>query len=438
MKPTKNYLSSFFNTLIGDANSFSLEARIFHAVTMLAIMVASLNMLVNFYIGLILYGFIVIPLLGILAFGYYLSRYKNDLKIAVPLFAIAFNIICGLTYFSSEGSNSVNLFTFILIIFLLSFLSPKKQLRIWIPLTIIHVVILFLLEYFYPDLAKPLYSDARSRLIDIAQTWIEVAGMIAIITIYIQNNYNNEKELAKSRLIALKEINETKNKLFSIVAHDLRAPLASIENYLSLLNKVDLTPEDKKGIEQSLLSSTKQTSEMLQNILYWSKDQMLGISANLNNINLSQTLVPTITLSQTLAEEKNIQLNYLIETSIQVLGDPDMLQLIVRNLLNNAIKFSSSNGEINLSVQQKNNFYIIKISDTGIGINADENSDIYSVKYKGSYGTQKEKGVGLGLMLAKNYIELQNGEIWYEPNDPKGTIFYISIPSSENSHLPYA
>jgi len=430
LKSIKNYLISLLNGLIGHKDNYSLEARIFHAITLLAIFTATVNMLINFSIGLIFFGFIVIPLIGILVFGYYLSRSKDKLSVAVNIFALAFNLLCGATYFASEGSGSVNLFTFILIIFLLSFLSSKKQFQIWIPITLAHVITLFVLEYYYPDLVEPLYTNKKNKLIDIAQTWVEVAGMIAIITMYIQHNYNREKELAKSRLIALEEINETKNKLFSIVAHDLRAPLASIENYLSLLSKVDLTPEEKKAMEQSLLASTKQTSEMLQNILYWSKDQMLGITVNLSSINLSETLNPTITLQQTLAHEKNISLNYVIEPTRSVIADPDMLQLIVRNLLNNAIKFSSPGGEIKLSTSQENNTCIIKISDTGIGINPNEGADIFSVKYKGSEGTYKEKGVGLGLLLAKNYIELQNGEIWYKNNPTQGTTFFISLASS--------
>ncbi len=430
MKSIKNYLSSSWNTLIGDKTSYSLEARIFHAVTMLAVFTATINMIINFWLGLIIYGLISLPVIGILLFGYYLSRHKNKLSIAVAIFAIAFNIICGATYFASEGSGSVNLFTFILIIFLLSFLTSKKQFRIWIPLTILHVIVLFVLEYFYPDLAKPLYASKQNKLIDVAQTWVEVAGMIAIITMYIQNNYNEEKALAKSRLVALEEINNTKNKLFSIVAHDLRSPLSSIENYLSILSKVDLTPEEKNTIEQSLLASTKQTSEMLQNILHWSKDQMLGITVNLSTVNLNETLNPTIILQQTLAQEKSIQLNYEIDPTLYVIADPDMLQLIVRNLLNNAIKFSSPGGEINLSSSQGNNKCLIKISDTGIGISTDEGMDIFSVKHTGTYGTNKEKGVGLGLLLAKNYIELQNGEIWYKNNLTGGTTFFLSLASS--------
>ncbi|RZK39520.1 MAG: HAMP domain-containing histidine kinase [Pedobacter sp.] len=427
MKSARNKITSFWTTVIGDEKS-SLEAKIFHSVTMLAILMAIINMAINFWIGLLIYGLLIIPLVAVLIFGYYLSKYKNKLNTAVSIFAFTFNLLCGITYFASGGSESVNLFTFILIVFLLSFLSSKKQFKIWVPITILHVVVLFTLEYFFPELPKPLYATEHAKLIDVAQTWIEVACMIALIMMYIQNNYHKEKELAHSRLITLEEINETKNKLFSIVAHDLRAPLASIENYLSVLSKIDLSAEEKKGIEQSLLSSTKQTSEMLQNILSWSKDQMFGITVSIAEINLHESLSHTISLHRMIAEEKNIQLNAVIPIHIKVLADSDMLQLIVRNLLNNAIKFSQPETEISLNCSTDDHHCTIEISDQGIGIdNTSADDDIFSVKHKTSYGTNNEKGVGLGLMLAKNYIELQQGKIWYQSNINGGTSFFISL-----------
>jgi two-component system sensor histidine kinase/response regulator len=436
VKPTNHPFFSFIGNLVGDEANHSLEARIFHVVTIIAIITASINMVINFWIGLTFYALLVLPLLGTLLYGFHLSRHQGKLNRAVIIFAVTFNFICGATYFSSEGSKSVNLFTFILIIFLLSFLSSKKQFNIWIPVTILHVFVLFVLEYYYPDLVKPLYANQKSRLIDVVQTWIEVAGMIAIITMYIQNNYNKEKQLAQNRLKSLEELNETRTKLFSIVSHDLRAPLSTIENYLSLLKNVELSPEEKQAVEQNLLASTKQTSEMLQNILSWSKDQMTGITLNLSLVNLTHVLNNTINLTRTLAQEKNIELTNTIDPNLQAMADADMLQLIIRNLLNNAIKFSSPGGKIHLSSILETDRCIIQVSDTGIGIRPGEGVDIFSVNYQGSYGTNNEKGVGLGLMLAKNYIELQHGEIWYENNPGKGVSFFISLPTLDQSSSP--
>lgn len=395
---------------------------------MVAIFTSCINAAMNFFLGLILYSMVMGLIIITLFLGYYLSRYRYKHSLAIGIIALVSNFVCSITYFATEGSESVNLFTFILIIFLLSVLTSKKQFKIWIPLNLVLVASLFLLEYHYPNLVKPLYTSRNHKLIDIAQTWMEAAIMIALITTYVRNNYNREKALANNRLLELQEINNTKNKLFSIVAHDLRAPLASVENYLSLLNKIDLEPEEKKAIEQNLLASTKQTSEMLQNILHWSKDQMQGITASLTELSLDETLAHTISLQQNLAKEKNIQLNYKITNNIKVIADSDMLQLIIRNLLNNAIKFTSPGGDINLNATADTNTCTIAIEDNGIGISEEERLQVFSLKNKGTYGTQQEKGVGLGLMLAKTYTELQNGKIWFESNSIGGTTFFVNIP----------
>lgn len=298
---------------------------------------------------------------------------------------------------------------------------------IWVPLTLLHVLTLFIIEWQYPDLAKPLYQGKNDRLIDVAQTWMEVAMMIAIITMFIQRGYHNEKELARKRLISLEEADQAKNKLFSIISHDLRAPLSNIEQYLNMIGDTELEPDEKKEIEHQLLRSTRQTSEMLQNILIWSKQQMSGTVARLTAIDLNQCLKPTIELSRIMAKAKEIELINHIRPGTSVIADPDMLQLVVRNLLHNAIKFSFSKGKIEISSYLRDSNYIIQVKDNGIGIEGNT-KEVFSQGYRRSYGTNREKGVGLGLMLAKDYIQMQNGEIWFESVLGKGTVFYVSLP----------
>ncbi|TKC07904.1 HAMP domain-containing histidine kinase [Pedobacter polaris] len=406
-----------------------MEYRIFNAVSIFSAIGASINAIINFAIGLTFYGYIMLPLIGILLLGYYLSRYKNQLGIAVGIFAVSFNALCGGTYFAAAGSNGVNLYTFIVIIFILAIVSPKKQFWIWIPSTLIFLIVLLTLEYNHPEYIKTIYVDENHKLLDLSQTIFEVIIMIIVITMFMKKSYNREKILASNRLVALEKSNDTKNKLFSIVAHDLRAPLASIENYLSLLNQLDLNKEEKLEIEKQLLASTRQTSEMLQNILSWSKDQMDGIHVKLSAIAVYETLHHTLLLQKNIAKEKGIKLNYTIAQDLIAIADPDMLQLIIRNLVNNAIKFSLPNGKIDLIATIKNNKCLISINDNGIGIDDDQKQLVFSLKNKSTYGTNKEKGVGLGLRLAKTYVELLNGEIWFESDVSKGTTFYVSLAS---------
>ncbi|RZL31704.1 MAG: HAMP domain-containing histidine kinase [Pedobacter sp.] len=420
-------LRTYWSKLIGNEVQYSMEYRIFNAVSIFCAFGASLNAVINFALGLTFYGYIMLPLIGILLLGYYLSRHKNKLGTAVDIFAISFNLLCGATFFAVEGSSGVNLFTFIIIIFILAVVSPKKQFWIWIPLNFIFLATLLTIEYLHPELVKTIYVDRQQKLLDLSQTFFEVIIMIIVITMFMKKSYNREKTLASHRLIDLENSNETKNKLFSIIAHDLRAPISSIENYLLLLSQVEFSIEEKLEIEKNLLATTRYTSEMLHNILSWSNDQMNGVSANLKVISIYKTLHHTILLQKNIAQEKAIALNYKIEDGLTAVADPDMLQLIIRNLLNNAIKFSMPNGKIDFSAKLVDNKCLITIADDGIGINDELKPLIFSLKNKTTYGTNNEKGVGLGLKLTKAYVELQNGEIWFESKVNIGTIFYLSL-----------
>lgn len=427
MKSLKNYIINYWNKLIGNETN-ALEYRIFNAVSIFSICAATVNCLINFWLGLSFYALLMLPIIFVLALGYYLSKYKHQLSFAVIIFAISFNALCAATYFNSSASTGVNLYTFVLIIFILAIVSPKKQVRFIVPLNIMLVGALLFIEYHYPNLIKSIYPNEQYRLLDVTQTLFEVIIMITVVTIFMKNSYVKEKELAKHSLHELEKSNETKKKLFSIVAHDLKSPLASIENYLYLLSLVDLAPEEKADIQKSLLSSTRQTSEMLQNILVWSNDQMDGVAVKLTKLNIHDALKNTIEVQNNLALEKDIALKYEPNINLFAFADADLLQLIVRNLLNNAIKFSPNGSSINFITKEEKGSCIISIADTGIGISEEAKPFVFSLKTKTTFGTNKEKGVGLGLKLAKTYIELQQGKIWFESEVGKGTTFYISLP----------
>ena len=427
LKTLINRIKGYWTEIIGDKNRFSMESRIFHAIIVSGIFTAIINAIVLMWIGLWGFALLMLSFMLLLVFICYVSRYRNRLDVAVVLFAVSANIMCAGTYYVSEGSKGVNVILFALIIFILTVVTTKKQYWIWVPLNLVLMLALLFTEYKFPALLKPLYANEEARLLDMGQTMVEIIALISLITLYIKSNYIREKKLADNRLLQLEEINETKNKLFSIVAHDLKAPLASVENYLELLNALDLSTEEKTVIEQKLLASTKRTSEMLQNILSWSKDQMNGTNVSLGSVSLHQVLRKTIEVQQNLAREKGLQLVYNHDPEIKVVADPDMLQLIVRNLLSNSIKFTPIGGTITLSFDHVDDSCRIIVEDNGIGISPEISASLFSMKSKSTYGTENEKGVGLGLMLTKSYVDLQNGKIWFE-SSPSGTVFYVSLP----------
>ena len=427
LKPLYKHIAKLWNTFTGDSDSFDIEARIFHAIVIIATVLLTINGLTTCIIGMSaesVYAFAFIPVLWLM---YYLSRYKGKPGLSIIILGAFGNAECIGVYFLTGGSNGDNLLMLTAITFILLAVAPKKQLKVWIPLNCAILVGLIFAEYLHPEWVTPLYDDSATRLMDQAQSYLIFFVLLVIIIMLIKSNYYTEKRLADLRELELIKSNEAKNKLFSIVAHDLRAPLASVQNYLELLKQVYLTEEEKSHIQENLLNSTKHTSEMLTNILSWSKAQMDGMSLNFVKVNLERSLNPTVALQQHMAKEKGIELICPEPSEMVVTADPDMLQLVVRNIISNAIKFTPAGGKISVSYEERDKECCIIISDNGIGIAKENHEQVFSLKSQSTYGTNNEKGVGLGLVLSKNYVELQNGKIWFESEEGSGTTFFLSF-----------
>ena len=156
-------------------------------------------------------------------------------------------------------------------------------------------------------------------------------------------------------------------------------------------------------------------------------NQMEGVSVNLEELNLSETLKTVIMVQAAIAHDKMIGFKNELSANAYVIADANMLQLVVRNLLNNAIKFTPPGGEISLTSELLGPNWQIRISDTGVGIADERKADIFSLKNQSTYGTKNEKGTGLGLLLCSEFTELQHGKIWFDSTEGAGTTFYISL-----------
>jgi two-component system sensor histidine kinase/response regulator len=216
----------------------------------------------------------------------------------------------------------------------------------------------------------------------------------------------------------------------SIISHDMRAPLINIQSYLELLNANELESHERPALEKELLNATNNTMQMLTNMLYWSKSQMEGSLVNLVSINLLSVLQNTLEMEKKQASIKNIVLNYHINDNITAIADVDMLQLVVRNLISNAIKFTPHGGIIDIDAQEAFNECKITVSDNGKGIAPDTQQKIFSINTQPGFGTNNEHGVGLGLLLCKEFIERQGGRIGFDSTFGKGSCFYIFIPAT--------
>ncbi|WP_185716176.1 sensor histidine kinase [Larkinella knui] len=285
-----------------------------------------------------------------------------------------------------------------------------------------------MIDYFYPESIILRYTSRLNRTVDIASTYVVGIVLIYLATYFFRKAYRAEQRLVEEKSKVLERLNAEKNKLFSIISHDLRSPLSSVQQYLEIIKETELNDSQKKEIEADLLDVVRNTQEMLFNLLSWSTSQMDGLKVNLTQVTIYAVLRPILEIYKPLAIKKQIHLNHSIDTTISVVADRDMLQLIVRNLVGNAIKFTPFGGLITIETMQTDTHCLISVKDNGDGIKPEDKETIFSLKSRVTFGTNHEKGVGLGLFLCKEYAEVQQGKLWFESETGSGTSFYLSLP----------
>jgi PAS domain S-box-containing protein len=244
--------------------------------------------------------------------------------------------------------------------------------------------------------------------------------------------------LIHDKNIELVELNATKDKFFSIIAHDLKSPFSSILGFSELLNtNIDkYSHENIKLFANSINNSANLTYKLLENLLEWSQLQRGKITPNLQSHNLKNIVDDVIQLNSEMAVKKNIKLENKIIFNVSIQCDFDITKTILRNLISNAIKFTNSEGHVEIKQINKGAFIEIWVSDTGVGIMPDKIPYLFTIDQDVSTsGTANEKGTGLGLLLCKELVEKQGGEIWVESIVGSGSNFYFTIPYSTASIL---
>ncbi|RFS26340.1 sensor histidine kinase [Chitinophaga silvatica] len=412
--------------IIGNPKDFPLENRIFNAICAIALFIIAFNVPYNYLTGLkmtsLIFGILVISFAGI----YYLSRFRNKLTISVALSVIVVNILFAVNYFYSGGIQGASLLSFTLAFFLTMLISSPRQYTWWLLLNLATVVGVIIYEYYHPSSVAAVYATREDLFADMTPTYITDVVVIFVGTMYLKNAYRKEKERGDEKNKSLELMNAEKSKLFSLISHDLRNPLASIQSYLQLIKEIELEPKDKAQIEAELLYVVNNTQEMLYNILMWSKTQMDGPNVHLSKVNVSYAIQPILQINKLAVSKKKISLETYIDEEMEVLADLNMLQLIVRNLLGNASKFTPAGGTIVVRTSVVEGNCLIEVKDSGNGIHQQE--DIFSLKVRSTFGTDNEKGVGMGLFLCREYTNAQNGKIWFQNNQEGGSSFYLELP----------
>lgn len=228
----------------------------------------------------------------------------------------------------------------------------------------------------------------------------------------------------------LRELNALKDKLFSIIAHDLRSPLFSLITMLNIAKEGHFTPENFKEILDELSDNVNYTTALLENLLTWAKTQMHGVKVNPQNFDLNQLVSSRIQLLNEAAEAKEVQLKNNIAGGTFVFADADMADIVIRNLISNAIKFCNAGNRITIWSTTGTDKVTVCVEDTGRGMTSDVLQKLFGTQIASTPGTMNEKGTGLGLILCKEFVQMNGGEIWAESQPDKGSKFFFTLPKA--------
>lgn len=416
--------------MIGNPAQLRLENQVFNSMCILAIIVVGYHAHFSYFSGLGLAAAIFGALFLALCFTYYISRFRNKFKLGIIIASVTFLMMLSTSYFFNAGVRGSSLLSLILTFFLIMIVSPRTQYWLWSALFLCTGLGLLLYEYIHPQHIYHAYLSNEAFFRDITITFIISITVIFLGLYYLKTAYYREKRSAEAKALILEDMNREKTKFFSIMSHDLRAPLASIQTYMELFRMDILSEEEKDMMQRKLTHAVSGTQEMLDNMLSWSKAQLNDGKVNLEANNLHEALIPVINVQKASSREKKIEFTHHIDPSLELVSDIHMLQLIVRNLVGNAIKFTPEDGSIQLKAVKSGDHCLISIQDTGNGIPEESKPDLFSLKAQSTYGTANEKGIGLGLFLCREYVHAQDGKIWFESRVGLGTIFYVSIPLS--------
>lgn len=270
-------------------------------------------------------------------------------------------------------------------------------------------------------------STRKTRFID-SDGKKYLVGVMHDIT-EIKKSENSLKENEKQ----LKELNAAKDKIFSIIAHDLRSPFNNIIELSELLIHNIIDFEESEKYMKVLNSSAKNTLVLLSNLLDWAKSQTGQLNFNPKKILLSDVIVEIIARNESVVKTKDIFLNYFSSDEIEVYADENMLKTVLRNLISNAIKFTNVGGHIQIFAILKQDHIEISISDDGLGMNEEKRNGLFDITSKTTaVGTANKNGSGLGLVLCKEFVKKNNGKIWVESEEGNGSTFKFTLPLNKS------
>ncbi len=427
----KKRIKEIRDYIFAENENFPLEHRILLSAIIVGILMSTIGGIINYITFPSLIVFIILLFISVLLLAaYYFVRFKNIVKpVAIPVIVIA---IFGVStiWILNGGINGSDIMPAFIILILGILVVPNKIKKYILILFIVMNISILLLQFYRPDLIIN-FPTEKARWIDNIVTLIFSSYFIYMIISFVHKNYTRERLKAEMSEIRLHQLNADKDRFISILGHDLKNPFNSILGFSELLSSgIDsLNSDEIKEIAGHINKSARITNNLLEAILMWARTQQGKIPFNPQNLRFADICMNILEVLNPNAKEKNITINYSSADHINVFADIDMLNTVLRNLVSNAIKFTSNGGAININAEENSDNVIISVSDNGIGIAQDELNKLFDIsEVLTTKGTAGETGTGLGLMICKEFVEKHNGKIWVKSKEGFGSTFIFTLP----------
>jgi signal transduction histidine kinase len=293
-----------------------------------------------------------------------------------------------------------------------------------------------------PDVEMITFHHERYDLLRKFLILVIILVFIVLFLLYRKLRYiskiNQQLEQKQEEIInankQLYDLNKMRDKLFSIISHDLRNPFMSIVSFTRIIKRDinELGKDELQELSVELDRSVAKINDLLDNLLHWSMAHTGKITCKPEFVLLSGLVEEIVDLFLTAAREKGVTIYNNINKDMVAWADVTMTNSIIRNLLSNAIKYVDQGGIVTLAAQRVGNMIHISVADTGVGISNESKTKLFNPEsLLSTYGTKDEKGSGLGLLICKEFAERQGGRIWFDSEPGKGSQFFFSLPAEK-------
>ena len=439
----------YWNKLVGSPDELPRQNRGFNVVSIYLFLLLAILIPIDWYLGLPEIAMVLIVTEGMIVMMYCLSRYRKMYQTGLQFYMAWSYLLMTVVFLYNGGSDGPSLYFFLLSYQLVVVFAGERLQVLGMILHLVFPVGLLVLEYVHPAIVQTGYTSESARYIDLTTSLAVIVVSIFLTTRYLRRAYGRERAAAeeRARLIEhqserikvqnrlLQEANHEKLNLISILGHDLRNPLNAITGTLEVLSQTELPPEREREVKDDLLIAARNTSDLLNNVLSWVLAQVKGIRPVFTAVEPLTVIDRVLDVQRFVAEKKGITIHVDADGSSRVAADMGMLELIIRNLVSNAIKFTGHGGLVTVGVidHPEQEECTLFVRDNGIGMTDEGIKEIFNGQIQSTYGTESEKGIGLGLFLCRELTHRLNGRISVESVPGMGSTFYFTLPKAHTA-----